>query len=390
MIVGLPESVSGYGLQVTYVEPEGEMGNVVQTSDANPNSIDLSESGPAAIAVADDGNLLVGGRPGDGSAAYQLVKLDDGNLGAPRPDEFVGALGNDIVRDADGGTHLTYFDVNNRVLKYAHRGPNGHWDEPVTVDAEPDSGHYLSIAVDGNGRPGIAYFDGLHGDLKYAYSAVDGQWKTQLVEWAGNVGLYPSLAFDSAQRATIAYYKKTGGDLKIAVKLTDEEWAYEVIDEANDVGRSPALVAQPMSGRWSIAYTDTTTGDVKYAWRAGVYLHAAISFFDAYDADVRIAQSSGDATLVWSDKLLSTQGLAGMYGHLTFDAISGPTVYFYNRTFDRVTRLTDSYVDGLSGETVVSGAGRYLSVFSDGTTVDIAFYDDDEGVLKVQSMPVRV
>lgn len=421
MLVGLAEAVTGSGLQVAYVDAEGGLSNAVQTSDGRFDTIDLAESAPAAIAVAHDGNILIGGRPGDGSSGYQLVKLDDGNLNAPRPDHFTNAIGNDIVRDHEGGVHLAYFDVSERVLKYAYRTPNGLWKSSVTVDDEPESGHYLSIAVDANGRPGIAYFDGHLGDLKYAFSPSDGQWSTQLVEGLGIVGLYPSLQYDSLLRATISYYKKTGGDLKLAVLLEDGQWAYELIDETNDVGRATSLVAQPMSGRWSIAYTDTTTGDVKLAWRtrnriwalevaattvggadflslaynpftepAGVYQRPAISYFDAYAADVKITQASGDGALVWTDKFLATAGMSGMYSHLTFDALQGPTVYYYNRTADRVIRLTDSYTEGLTGETLINGAGRFLSVFSDGNTIDFAYFDEDEGLLKVQSIPLRV
>ncbi|HEV2293771.1 MAG TPA: hypothetical protein VGR35_07935 [Tepidisphaeraceae bacterium] len=421
MLVGVAEAVTGYGLQVAYISPGGELSNTIQTSDLRLDTVDLAEAGPAAIAVAQDGNILIGGRPGDGSAAYQLVKLDDGKVDVQRPDHFAQARGNDIVRDAAGGVHLAYFDATERVLKYAYRAPNGLWAPTVTVDDAPESGHYLSIAVDAGARPGIAYFDGHHGDLKFAFSSTDGRWSTQLVEGPGIVGLYPSLQFDSTGRATIAYYKKTGGDLKLAALQPQGQWTYELIDAMNDVGRSAALVAQPTVGLWSIAYTDTTTGDVKLAWRTkartwaievaatttggadflslaynpstepgGVYQRAAISYFDAYNADLKLTQSSGDGALVWTPRILSTQGVAGLYTHLTFDAFFGPTVYYYNRTFDRVTRLTDHFHDGVTTESVAEGAGRFLSVFSDGNTIDLAYFDEDEGLLKVQSMPVRV
>lgn len=421
MLLGAADAITGYGLQVAYVDTTGALSNTIQTSDGRLDTIDLAESGPAAIAVARDGNLLIGGRRGDGASGYQLVKIDDGGIDVKRPDHFAEARGNDIARDSAGGVHLTYFDATDRVLMYAYRAPNGLWNPPVTVDDTPESGHYLSIAIDAGDRPGIAYFDGYLGDLKYAFSPSDGQWNTQLVEGMGIVGLYPSLQFDTLRRATIAYYKKTGGDLKLAALQPGGEWSYELIDEVNDVGRSPSLVAQPINGRWSIAYTDTTTGDVKLAWRtklrtwsletaattaggadylslaynpstepAGVYQRAAISYFDAFAADVKITQSSGDGALVWTDKLLVTQGFTGMYSHLTFDAFHGPTVYYYNRTADRVIRLTDSVRDGITGETLVDGGGRFLSVFSDGNTIDLAYFDENEQVLKVRSMPVRV
>ena len=420
MLLGLADGATGHGLQVTFVYPEGGLANVVQTEDVYPATVDILETGPGAIAVAHDGNILIGGRPADASSGYQLMKIDDGKVDDARPDHFASALGNDVVRDAEGGLHFTYFDAADAVLKYAYRGANGMWNSPVTVDGEPQSGHYLSIAVDANNRPGIAYFDGVHGDLKYAYSPAGGTWTTQLVEGVGIVGLYPSLQFDTALRPTISYYKKTGGDLKLAVQKAPGEWAAEVIDSENDVGRSTALVAQPLSGRWSIAYTDTTSGAVKLAWRTkqrvwaletaattvggadfvslaynpstepgGVYLRAAISYFDAYDADLKITQSSGDGALVWTPRTLSAKGAVGLYTYLTFDAFFGPTVYYYNRMSNRVMRLTDHFTDGVQVETLAQGGGRYLSVFSDGSTIDIAYFDDVESCVKVRSMPLR-
>ena len=70
-----------------------------------------------------------------------------------------------------------------------------------------------------------------------------------------------------------------------------------------------------------------------------MYLQPAISYFDAYAGDLKITQSSGTS---WAPKLLATQGTQGLYSMLTFDALDGPTVYYYNRTGGRVTRLTDS------------------------------------------------
>jgi len=54
-----------------------------------------------------------------------------------------------------------------------------------------------------------------------------------------------------------------------------------------------------------------------------------------------------------------------------------------------VTRITDSIYDGITADTVVEGGGRFLSVFSNGTTVDLAYFDDVEGTLKVRSIPVK-
>jgi uncharacterized delta-60 repeat protein len=418
MVLGAPLQVTNNGFQLAYVTPEGDLSNVVQTADADPDTAELYEAWPAAIAVADDGEILVGGSRTDFAEAYVLAKFDDGTVDAERPDEFATARGNDVVRDAAGGLHLAYFDAAERILKYAYRAPNGLWNAPVIVDGAPESGHYLSIAADDNGRPGIAYFDGFHGDLKYAFSPVGGGWDLHVVESGGQVGLYPSLQFDRSLRATIAYYKKTGGDLKLAVLQPEGAWSYELVDAENDVGRSTALTPQPISGRWSIAYTDTTNNTVKFAWRTskrvwqietaattlggadylslaynpfseppGVYQRAAISFYDGFASDLKITQSNGET---WTAKALATHGAQGFHSALTFDAFYGPTVYYYNRTADRVTSLTDSFYDGVTVQTIIGSGGRFLSLFSDGNSLDVAFFDEAEGTLKVRTLPLRV
>ena len=41
-------------------------------------------------------------------------------------------------------------------------------------------------------------------------------------------------------------------------------------------------------------------------------------------------------------------------------------------------------------DTVIEGGGRFLSVFSNGNTVDLAYFDDIAGTLKVRTIPVKV
>jgi hypothetical protein len=198
------------------------------------------------------------------------------------------------------------------------------------------------------------------------------------------------------------------------VLAPDGTWSFDLVDEAGDVGRSTALTAQPMSGRWSIAYTDATNNTVKFAWRTklrvwqietaattlggadylslaynpftepeGVFDQAAISFYDGFSGDLKITQSNGTT---WTSRALSTQGISGLTRPSRSTRFYGPTVYYYNRSADKVTRLTDSFYDGVKADTVVEGGGRFLSVFSNGNTVDLAYFDDIDGTLKVRSI----
>ena len=41
MLVGVAEGLTGHGLQVAYITPDGELSNIIQTDDANPTTLDL-------------------------------------------------------------------------------------------------------------------------------------------------------------------------------------------------------------------------------------------------------------------------------------------------------------------------------------------------------------
>jgi uncharacterized delta-60 repeat protein len=416
ILVGRSPNADDARLQMVTLNAQGAIGNVVYADDLDATTNEL-KSDVAAIAQPVDGDIIVGGAAAR-AGGYLLMKFDAGPTSATRPDDFAGGSANDLVRDANGGLHLAYFDAVARVLKYAYRARNGLWNAPITVDAAPEAGQYVSIDVDSTGRVGIAYFEGNHGDLKYAQQTAAGgsRFAIETVEGPGITGLYPSFDFDDSNRPSIAYYRKTSGDLKF-VKKNAGVWNFEVVDTTNDVGRCAQLVPQPVSRRYSIAYTDTTTGDVKLASRAangrwelevaaatsgaadfvslayapsnapsGFSDRPAVTFFDANPADLKIAQNNavGDT---WTVTTLATRGAVGMYGSMNFHSGSGASVYYYNRTNNSLALLHNDFVNGVRAETIVSGGGRNLSVFSSANRVDIAYVDDASGALRVRSAP---
>ena len=173
-IVGQPRQDQRHGLVMTYLMADGTVGAPVFTDDLIGTTNDLQAQTPGVLAVAPDQHLLIGGTSSDLSG-YELVKFSAGPDAAPRSDEFAGGTVNDIAKDADGGLHLAYYDSNSTTLKYAYRAPNGLWTAPVTVDATPNSGGYLSIAVNSHRQPVIAYFAGSTADLNLATSFDTGQ-----------------------------------------------------------------------------------------------------------------------------------------------------------------------------------------------------------------------
>jgi uncharacterized delta-60 repeat protein len=400
-----------HGLQVAYVTSSGIFSNVIYTDDTDKDTVDIEDS-TGAIAIAADGDLLVGGRANDSSQSFELVKMDEGNVAAPRPDEWTNARANDVFRDALGGIHVAYFDAAAKVLKYVYRAPNGLWEDPVTVDATQNAGQYLSIGANAKGEPGIAYFEGTHGDFKFAYKITGAVWKTETVQSSGSVGLYPSLKFDNSGRPTVLYYNKTKGDAKFAVRnVTTNKWSFETIQSSSNVGRSGDLQIDPVTGRFAAAYADSTNNAINYAlhlkggkWSVGQAVKTvggadflslsytyfgrkpAIAYYDANRADLKLTtQNSTSSTIKWTTRLLASKGKIGLYNTLIYDG-NGAHIYSYDKSNDQLVLVDDS-PSGLVVTPIVKNAGNYAAVFSESGIADMTFYDAVNGVVKERGAP---
>ncbi len=400
----------GRGLEIAWVNNTGNFSNVVYTDDGDAGANDIAGGTVGQIALADDGDVVVAGQPVEAPLGYALTQYEAGNANAPRPDEFAGARGNDVFRDNSGGLHVAYFDAATQSLKYAYRAPNGLWADPVVVDGGKNAGVYLSIASDRNGRPGIAYFDGTNGDFKFALKQ-GSVWKTETVESRGSIGLYPSMLFDDSGRPTAIYYDKTHGDLKFAVRnMTSGAWGVQAVQRTGDVGRSGSLAIDPNTNRFVCAYVRSDTRQVLWArhrpgnkWgyataavtKGGAdFLSLAytknskqptIAFYDASTSDLKLTGFSGTR---WTTRTLLSKGKVGLYNNLIYDA-TGASIYTYDKTNDRLVLVRDGF-QGLSSGTIVSKGGKYLSVFSDGSVADMAFFDTMDSVLRVRGAPTTI
>jgi hypothetical protein len=127
-----------------------------------------------------------------------------------------------LAFDGSGYPAISYLDVSNLDLKFARwmgtdiRG--GYYWLTETVDSTDNVGWYTSLAFDGAGNPAISYTDVINGDLKYAHKAADhpGTWDLQAVATTDLVGLFTSLAFDFNGVPAISYYDDSNGRLMLA------------------------------------------------------------------------------------------------------------------------------------------------------------------------------
>ena len=85
-----------------------------------------------------------------------------------------------MALDKDGTPHLSYWNINVPLIKYATL-KNGRWvTEVVDSPGAPAYWDRNSIALDDDGTPYMSYYDLAHGELRLAHK--DGQaWKVEVV-----------------------------------------------------------------------------------------------------------------------------------------------------------------------------------------------------------------
>ncbi len=184
---------------------------------------------------------------------------------------------------------ISYMDEANHTLKYyydycpflglCHRVIE-------TVDSGLNLPYYTSLKFDSNGNPHIAYLGSCGANcsrLKYASWVGSGgncgtgnHWKCEQVDAVTNAH-YPSLDLDKSNRPRIAYYNTQSGDLRYAWQCgTDiscahncgpaNDWGCDTLDSTGTVGLFPSLfIDKAVSNNPRIAYYDSTNGKLKHA-----------------------------------------------------------------------------------------------------------------------------
>ena len=360
------------------------------------NGDELTETDHVQIATAGE-DLMLGGQWWFNSNQQRFEKLDGGTA-LEKPNQFPSGTVSDLVIDTTGAVHLAYYDSTARRLMYAQRDRQGLWKTAVAIDGHPLAGQQLSIDVEpGTNRPAIAYYDGTSADLKLAQWN-GRRWAYTTLDSNGTTGQYPSIEFGPARNLSVAYYDRTRMDAKFVTR-ENGAWVYQTIESAGDVGRYMDIEYTPQSQRPSVTYT-SATGVLKYAVRGATgawtvtdvltiagagpaYLsmdyggfgnRGAISFYDAQNADLRLAWFDGAA---WKTKTLATVGAQGLYTRVYAPIDSNLFVFAYNRSKDRFSVYTTTTDTGTpTTESVLDTAyGRNLAVAigPDGDFVAAAF-----------------
>ena len=173
------------------------------------------------------------------------------------PEHAIAVSGNGTVFMAYGDNHLFV----------ASKGPNdADWSIEV-ADKGINLGRYTSLELDQSGRPHISYYDQENGVLKYAVRKVDG-WSCQTVPKQGNglTGLYSSLALDSAGHPHISHFDPQKRYL-LHSWHDGSQWHTEVLDSGSN---ELSCIAIDDQDRIHIGYYDSTPAEqITYALHNG-------------------------------------------------------------------------------------------------------------------------
>ncbi|MGN6625736.1 MAG: S8 family peptidase [Tepidisphaeraceae bacterium] len=321
--------------------------------------------------------------------------------------------GNSIAIDAEGVTHLVYYDSGDQTMKYATRSTSGVWSATQTIDDSlPYQGYYLSLALDPQGQPTVAYFDGQNGDLKYA--SYDGtKWTIESIDVKNSTGLYPSMVYDRNGLPLIAYYRKTTGDFRVARRGFGPAgtWTVSEIDSNGDVGRS-TTAAVDSKGDVGVAYEDSSSGWLKYAImnpRTGKFSRTVIdkttrgvsfistafstadgnpwiSYYDASPANLKVARFENRH---WVSTRLAYRGATGLFTNLFFAGDDDANIVYYDKHHESLYLAT--LVDGTWDYTILkTSGGRDASVALDPIAglFRYTYYDNTSGYIRVDQRSV--
>jgi subtilisin family serine protease len=369
---------------------------------------------------------------------YAALSLADQRKAAsPEVQATVGFAGNNnaVAVDAQGITHLLYFDSADNTMKYAVKQAIGQWSTPRIVDGSNlFQGQYISMQLDSWGRPNVAYFDGTAGDLKYAIldstlsqsSSAGVSWKTTTIDGTGSVGLYPAIVLDANDTPHISYYRRSSGDLRLAQYYPGSSgtnsngWRILDVDLIGDVGRS-GVITTDIDGRLAIAYESSTLGKVRLArqtnaisesqfptWNISTVQSSApgapntvgagwislaidtlnrahIAFYNIAPADLNYALQTGPSS--FDIQTLASRRAIGQYTQI-FLQDNAPSILYYNRAGNGYNRA--DLIDGAWQTTSVqSNAGRFLSLGDDRSRTGghvYTYYDSNTATLVLMSL----
>jgi hypothetical protein len=152
-----------------------------------------------------------------------------------------------------------------------------------------------------------------------------------------------------------------------------------------DTGHGTFKYADQGKSGWAVATVDASTkiggGYISLAFSAKTKL-PAMSYYDAYNADLKFASFNGSK---WSTQAVATKGTVGLYSTLRIDSTSGlADILYYNKGGDTVMRAAQSAGGAFGLSQVTTDGGRWISRALDADGVETLAYLSGSDVAVVE------
>jgi hypothetical protein len=284
----------------------------------------------AAYYDSSKGRLLYATRDTEGLWSKSYIVDDSADVGAQLS----------LAVDTTSKVGIGYFDVTNTAIKYAHW--TGTKFSSQTIESSKNVGTSPSLDFDINGNAYLAYYKRSGGLLRLATMDRDTEtWSRQTIDGGGGQDDGKDVSLDVGEAAVrsgfftvydttvaMAYSDSTNGDLK---------YYRHDLDSPDTTGQFPNPFYSVIDGSGSgVAHIDfhlhasPTITDT---------LQAQVAYQDTNTADVKYAYRNGN----WSIESVATTGKLGDTVQLYFDTNNTPLVSYYDRV--RKALFTATRVD---------------------------------------------
>ena len=300
-----------------------------------------------------------------------------------------------LALDSNNNPHISYYDEDNKVIKYAFKDSLG-W-QVETIESGVSMYEHSSIIVDANGNPHISYStreyyvieytDVDKSELKYAYKDAAG-WHIETVTSDEYIGGYttlafPSLSFDKNHNPCISYQhyrcqwpcSRPGSNLLKYAYKDATGWHTETDDAEFFCGVYNTIVSD---GRGTSLGFDSDNNP-----HIGFICHSIPSQYDEKYLKHGYKDSSG-----WHVETIDSGRMIGISTSISIDSTDRPHISYhawdqYNeKNFLKYTCRDSS---GWHIETIDRGGnvGCYNSIALDSRDMPhISYYDSEKNDLK--------
>ncbi len=299
----------------------------------------------AAYYDSDKGRLLYATRDIDGLWSKTQIVDDSSDVGAQLS----------IAVDTTAKVGIAYFDDTNTAVKYA--AFTGTKFSTQTIESDKNVGTSPSVGFDINGNAYIAYYRRSGGVLRLATQDRDsGKWIRQTVDGGNGVNVGRDVSLDVGEAAERSNFGFTVYDTTVAMAYTDDTdkslkyWRHDLDSPDSSSPTTP----NPFS---SVVESDTPAAHIDFHLHASPTitdtLQAQIAYQDTNTADVKYAYRDTN----WFVETVASTGKLGDTVQLHFDSDNTPLVTYYDRVKRVLETATRSGANSWSSNRVATSSG---------------------------------